>query len=61
MSLIDVAIPGAIGLLLLLWPQAMFLGAATRPDPGRIRILRLAGGLLVGAALVYLAIAGLGG
>lgn len=61
MSLIDVAIPGAIGLLLLIWPQAMFLGAKARPDPGRIRMLRIAGGLLVAVALVYLAISRLGG
>lgn len=61
MSLIDVAIPGAIGLLLLIWPQAMFLGAKANPDPSRIRLLRIVGGLLVAVALVYLAVSRLGG
>ncbi len=56
MSFIDVAIPGIIGLVLLIWPQAMFAGARVSPDAKKIRLLRGAGGLLIGVAALYLVI-----
>ena len=56
MSFIDVAIPGLIGLVLLMWPQAMFAGSKVTPDAGKVRAMRIAGSLLLGAAAIYLAI-----
>ena len=56
MSLIDVAIPGIIGLVLFAWPQAMFAGSKVTPDAGKIRIMRIAGALLFVAAAIYLAV-----
>lgn len=55
MSFIDVAIPGIMGLVLLIWPQSMFVGAQVRPDVKKIRLLRGAGALLLLVAAVYLA------
>lgn len=57
MSLIDVAIPGMIGLLLLLWPQSIFMGSRVTPDAKKIRLVRTAGILLVLVATAYVAIA----
>jgi hypothetical protein len=56
MSFIDVAIPGIIGLVLLIWPQSMFVGVQVSPDAKKIRLLRGAGALLLLVAAVYLAI-----
>jgi hypothetical protein len=56
MSFIDVAIPGIIGLVLLIWPQSMFVGARVSPDAKKIRLLRGAGALLFFVAAVYLVI-----
>ncbi len=56
MSFIDVAIPGIIGLLLLVWPQSMFLGARVSPDAKKIRLLRGIGILLLLVAVGYLVI-----
>jgi hypothetical protein len=56
MSFIDVAIPGFIGLVLLIWPQSMFVGARVSPDAKKIHLLRGAGALLVGVAGLYLVI-----
>lgn len=56
MSFIDVAIPGIIGLVLLIWPQSMFVGAKVSPGPKKIHLLRSAGALLVGVAGLYLVI-----
>lgn len=61
MSFIDVAIPGIIGLVLLVWPQSMFAGARVSPDPKKIRLLRNAGALLLVVAAVYLLIRLAGG
>jgi hypothetical protein len=47
MSLIDAAIPGLFGLLLLLWPRLVFVGSKVTPDEGRIRLIRRLGGLLL--------------
>lgn len=52
MSVIDIAIPGAIGLLLLAWPQCVFLGSKASPDARKIRLMR-------GLGLVLLLVAGL--
>jgi len=55
MSWIDIAIPGVVGLILMLWPQSMFVGAKVEPDKKRIRLLKKCGvGLLViaGAFLI---------
>jgi hypothetical protein len=56
MSFIDVAIPGIIGLVLLIWPQAMFLGARVSPDPKKIRLLRNMGVVLLLVTALYLVI-----
>lgn len=56
MSFLDAAIPGIIGLVLLIWPQSMFVGARVSPDAKKIRLLRGAGALLLLVATVYLVI-----
>ncbi len=56
MSFIDVAIPGIIGLVLLLWPQTMFLGSRVTPDAKKIRLFRNIGTGLLLVAVLYLAI-----
>jgi hypothetical protein len=56
MSFVDVAIPGIVGFVLLLWPQVMFAGSKATPDAGRIRTMRIAGSLLLVAAAIYLAV-----
>lgn len=56
MGFIDVAIPGAIGLVAALWPQAMFWGSRATPDPKKIRMIRIGGLVLLGVAAVYLVI-----
>jgi len=56
MSLIDVAIPGIIGLVLLLWPQAIFAGSRVAPTEQKLRFLRGAGILLLLVAVLYLVI-----
>lgn len=56
MSFIDVAIPGIIGLVLVLWPQAVFVGSKVSPDPKKIRLLRIVGVVLLVVAAGYLAI-----
>jgi len=52
MSVIDIAIPAAFGLLLLAWPQCVFLGSKVTPNAKKIRLMRTFG-------LVLLVIAGL--
>ena len=54
MSYIDLVIPGLAGLLLLVWPQAMFMGSRVKPDPKKIRLLRGLGMILMLVALIYL-------
>ena len=39
-----------------MWPQVMFAGSGVTPDAGKIRTMRIAGSLLLGAAAAYLAI-----
>ena len=56
MSFIDVAIPGFIGFVLLIWPQSMFFGSRVLPDPKKIRLLRAMGAVLLIVALIYLVI-----
>jgi hypothetical protein len=56
MSLVDVAIPGIIGLVLLVWPQPMFLGARVSPDAKKVRLLRWLGALLLLVAAGFLLI-----
>ena len=56
LSFVDVAIPGIIGLVLVVWPQAMFAGSKVTPDAGKIRTMRIAGVLLLVAAAIYLVI-----
>jgi hypothetical protein len=56
MSLIDVAIPGILGLVLLLWPQVMFFGAQASSDPKKLRLLRGLGVVLLLVAAVYLVV-----
>jgi hypothetical protein len=56
MSFIDVAIPGILGLVLLIWPRSMFLGTRVTPNAKKIRLLRGGGVVLLLVAVVYLAI-----
>ena len=57
MSMIDVAIPGIFGLLLVIRPQFVFLGSKVTPDVNKIRLVRRLGGLLLVIAGVFLLIA----
>jgi hypothetical protein len=56
MSYIDLVIPGLAGLLLLVWPQSMFMGSRVKPDPKKIRLLRGLGIVLLLVAVIYLVI-----
>ena len=56
MSYIDLVIPGLAGLLLLVWPQAMFMGSRVKPDPQKIMLLRGLGMVLLLIAVIYLVI-----
>ncbi|MFZ5524795.1 MAG: hypothetical protein ACOY9D_12040 [Pseudomonadota bacterium] len=56
MTYIDLVIPGVAGLLLLVWPQSMFMGSRVKPDPSKIRLLRGLGIVLLLAAAIYLVI-----
>jgi hypothetical protein len=56
MSFVDVAIPGIIGFVLLLWPQSAFLGARITPDAKKLRLVRTVGVVLLLVAIVYLVI-----
>lgn len=56
MSFIDVAIPGIAGVVLLIWPQAMFAGSKATPDASKLRTLRTVGVVLLAAAAIYLAV-----
>lgn len=47
MSFLDVAIPGVIGFVALLWPQAMFIGSRVPATDKKIRIIRYAGAFLL--------------
>jgi hypothetical protein len=53
MAYIDIAIPAAFGLLLLAWPRFVYLGSKVKPDAKRIRMIRSAGALLLGVAVLY--------
>jgi hypothetical protein len=55
-SYIDLVIPGLAGLLLLVWPQAMFMGSRVKPDPKKIRLLRGLGIVLLLVTVTYLVI-----
>lgn len=54
MSIIDVAIPGIIGVVLCLWPQSMFIGSKLVHGPKEIRVLRIMGVVLVLMAGLFL-------
>lgn len=56
MSFIDVAIPGIIGLVLVIWPQSVFIGSSASPDAKKLRVLRSVGVVLLVIAAGYLAI-----
>ena len=60
MSYIDVAIPGTIGLILLVWPRFVFLGSRVSPDEKKLLLMRKAGIALVLIASSYLAIKSVG-
>jgi len=61
MSFVDVAIPGVIGLVLVIRPQLAFVGSRVSPDPKKIRRLRNIGLLLLVVALIYLGVRLAGG
>ena len=56
MSWIDIAIPGIVGLILMIRPQSMFIGARVSPDETKIRRLRKFGVALLLIAAVFLLI-----
>ena len=56
MSWIDVAIPGIIGLVVFLWPQAIFLGSRVVPTEQKLRFLRRSGVLLLLVAALFFVI-----
>jgi hypothetical protein len=56
MSYIDVAIPAAIGLVALLWPQVAFYGSRAVPDDRKIRVIRAVGAVLLVVAIGYLGV-----
>lgn len=56
MSFIDLAIPGIIGLIMVIWPQSIFFGSTVTPDAKKIRLIRGLGGVLLIVAAVYLVI-----
>jgi hypothetical protein len=56
MSFIDVAIPAVIGLVALVWPNAMFAGSSATPDAKKIRLIRGVGVALLVAAAIYLVV-----
>lgn len=54
MSFIDVAIPGVAGLVIFLWPKAMFLGSCIVPTEKKIHSLRYLGVFLLLVAALNL-------
>ena len=56
MSFVDMAIPGIVGFVLLIWPQSVFVGSRATPDPKKIRLLRSAGAVFLLVAAIYLAV-----
>ena len=56
MSYIDVAIPGMIGAMMLIWPRSVFVGSRVSPDENKLRWIRRLGIGLVSIAAGYLAI-----
>lgn len=53
MSLTDIAIPAGFGLLLLDWPQCVFLGSKVTPDARKIRRMRAFGLVLLLIASLF--------
>ena len=56
MTYIDLLVPGLAGLLLLVWPQSMFLGSRLLPDEKKIMLLRGLGLTLLLVAVIFLVI-----
>ena len=56
MTYIDLLIPALAGLLLLVWPQTMFMGSKAKPDAKKLMMLRGLGVVLLLVAAVYLVI-----
>lgn len=56
MSFIDVAIPAVIGLVALVWPQAVFYGSRASPDDKKLRLIRGVGLALLVVAAIYLVV-----
>lgn len=56
MSFIDVAIPAVIGLVALVWPQAVFYGSRASPDDKKLRLIRGIGLALLVVAAIYLVV-----
>ena len=52
MLFINVGVPGIIGLVLLLWPQSIFIGSKAIPGSKEIWLLRSMGVVLVFVAVV---------
>jgi hypothetical protein len=56
MSIVDVAIPGLIGLAMFVWPRFMFFGSRVPPNEAKIRWLRYAGAFLLLVAALNLVV-----
>jgi len=52
----DVAIPGILGLVLLIWPESIFFWSRVKLTPKEIWLLRLMGSVLILMAAIHLAI-----
>jgi hypothetical protein len=52
MTYVDVAIPAIAGLIALAWPHAFL---RKPPDPGKVRLIRLGGAVLLVVAAGYFA------
>ena len=53
MSYVDVAIPGLIGLVMVVWPRSIFVGSRVTPDPKKVRLIRGLGAVLLLVAIIY--------
>jgi hypothetical protein len=56
MSFIDVAIPAILGIVVLLWPEVLFVGSRAAPTEQKLRWIRYAGIALLSVAALYLVI-----
>jgi len=53
LSVIDIAIPAVVGLLLVARPRFVFLGSKVTPDAKKIRLMRVFGAVLLVIAALF--------